>query len=85
MGRNETKVLHLVRPKLARWAATLSPKLAAWGEANVLFLQLTQQVGQKSLLRSSVGRAHVGRIGSTDLLMWGIVGEGWAAIVAPWL
>jgi len=37
VGRNETKVLHLVRPKLARWAATLSPKLAAWREGRGAF------------------------------------------------
>lgn len=63
------------RLKLARWAASLSPKLAAWREGGLFFLQLTQQVVQKSLLRSYGGMTHGGWMESMDLLMWGMAGR----------
>lgn len=62
-------------PMLARWAASLSPKLVAWREGELFCLQLTQQVVQKSLLRSYGGMTHVGWMESMDLLMWGMAGR----------
>ncbi|HBN62597.1 MAG TPA: hypothetical protein DD424_01695 [Porphyromonadaceae bacterium] len=55
--------------KLARWAASLSPKLGARMGERVLFLQHTQQVEQKSLLRSSVERGLAGWIKNTLSLL----------------
>jgi len=55
--------------KLARWAASLSPKLGARMGESVLFLQHTQQVEQKSLLRSSVERGLAGWIKNTLSLL----------------
>lgn len=55
--------------KLARWAASLSPKLGARMGERVLFLQHTQQVVQKSLLRSSVERGLAGWIKNTLSLL----------------
>lgn len=60
---------------LARWVASLSPSSAPGERGELVFLQLTQQVVQKSLLRSSVEMTHLGWMERTDLLMWGMVGR----------
>lgn len=69
-------VWHLVRPKLARWAAALSPKLAARREGGGAF-PAAYAAGCIEIAAPQLSgeMVHGGWIEGTDLLVGGMWGE----------